>query len=98
MYTVAGIASQTGHLDGKSAPTFKGAWKPMTAWRAQVELVHSALWMVSLEHLDFFWSVRNDHCRFCVCGEDIAKQISIWMEDERDEDGDSDPFAAREPN
>ncbi|KAI5459338.1 class I glutamine amidotransferase-like protein [Mariannaea sp. PMI_226] len=98
--TGAGIASLTGLLDGKKATTFKGAWKVIPAWRPQVNWVPQARWVVDgniwtssgvCSGIDLmFGFVKAIH------GEDIAKDIAVWMEYQRHEDPAIDPFGIEE--
>lgn len=98
--TGAGIASQTGLLDGKKATTFKGAWKVIPLWRPQVEWISKARWVVDgniwtssgvCSGTDLMFAfVKNIH------GEKIASDISIWMEYRRHEDSELDPFGIEE--
>ena len=94
--TGSGITSLTGLLDGKKATTFKGAWKVIPAWRPQVDWVPRARWVVDgniwtssgvCSGIDLMFAfVKSIH------GEQIAHDIAVWMEYQRHEDADVDPF------
>ncbi|EXL64695.1 hypothetical protein FOPG_19050 [Fusarium oxysporum f. sp. conglutinans race 2 54008] len=94
--TGSGIASQSGLLDGKKATAFKGAWKVIPLWRPQVQWIPKARWVVDgnvwtssgvCSGTDLmFGFVKQIH------GEKIAKDIAVWMEYNRHDDPDVDPF------
>jgi transcriptional regulator GlxA family with amidase domain len=98
--TGAGIASQTGLLDGKKATTFKGAWKVIPLWRPEVEWVSKARWVVDGNIWTSSGVCSGTDLMFAfvkrIHGEKIAKEISVWMEYTRHEDSDSDPFGIEE--
>ena len=96
--TDAGVAARTGLLDGKRATTFKGVFGAMAAWWPEVKWVKSARWIVdgNIWTSSGVYSGTDPMFAFVkhVYREDVAREVSVWMEYERHEDGDVDPFAA----
>ncbi|EXJ70392.1 uncharacterized protein A1O5_06460 [Cladophialophora psammophila CBS 110553] len=94
--TGSGIVSQTGLLDGKRATLFKGAWEVIPKWRPQVHWQPRARWTeegniwtssgVSSGIDLMFAFVKHIH------GDEIAQDISVWMEYSRQLNPDDDPF------
>ncbi|KIX05665.1 uncharacterized protein Z518_03637 [Rhinocladiella mackenziei CBS 650.93] len=94
--TGSGILSQSGLLDGKKATLFKGAWDVIPHWRPEVHWQPRARWTEDgkvwtssgvASGIDLIFAfVKHIH------GEEIAKDISIWMEYNRHHDRHNDPF------
>ena len=94
--TGSGIVSQTGLLDGKKATLFKGAWSVIPKWRKEVTWVPRARWVVDgniwtssgvCSGTDLMFGFVKE-----IYGEEVAKGIATWMEYQRHEDPEVDPF------
>ncbi|KAI0189252.1 class I glutamine amidotransferase-like protein [Astrocystis sublimbata] len=98
--TGSGILSLSGLLDGKKATTFKGAWKVIPAWRPQVNWAPRARWVVDGNIWTSSGVCSGTDLMFAyvkhVHGEKIASDIAVWMEYQRHEDPDVDPFGIDE--
>ncbi|KAF2679246.1 class I glutamine amidotransferase-like protein [Lentithecium fluviatile CBS 122367] len=94
--TGSGIASISGLLDGKKATTFKGAWGVIPAWRPQVQWVPKARWVVDGNIWSSSGVSSGTDLMFGfverIYGEEVAKEIAVWMEYIRHRDADDDPF------
>lgn len=94
--TGSGIVSHTGLLDGRQATLFKGAWDIIPQWRPEVRWQPRARWTVDgniwtssgvSSGIDLMFAfVKHVH------GEEMAREISSWMEYKMHEDPSNDPF------
>ncbi|KAI0722582.1 class I glutamine amidotransferase-like protein [Earliella scabrosa] len=93
----ASIPARAGVLDGKRATTNKSGWKLLTEMGPNVQWVKTARWVVDGN----CWTSSGVSAGIdatlawiaSVYGEEMARQVAIWMEYERNADPSHDPFA-----
>ncbi|KAF2878046.1 DJ-1/PfpI family protein [Massariosphaeria phaeospora] len=91
------LAARAGILDGRTATTNKQSWNSTVKSQPQVNWVPHARWTVD----GTLWTTSGISAGIdgvlgwveCVFGEEVARNTTVFMEYNREEDADNDPFA-----